>query len=209
MNNGISSINPSFQANIVTKIQDRNGVMEKVSKRFAEKTKNYSGDLNIIPLQSQHGQKVLKFSLNENSTLISPNLNELLGTELNGPSEVSNELIDKITDRYVNILRALKLDTAFYKTMKNFFDILSGLSVSKRLNRENFYNSTRSGNFVYAEMYKQLMIECDQKAQVISEKIGDTAQRYYNILNNLRETEPVIQDWCDATQMMLISNNHF
>ena len=39
MNNSINNVNTSFQANIVTRIQDRNGIMDKVSKRFAEKTK--------------------------------------------------------------------------------------------------------------------------------------------------------------------------
>lgn len=203
MDNRINTSNPSFRANIVTRIQDRNGVMEKVTKRFAEKTKNYTGNLYILESQNNSKQKGLMFCINDKSVLFSNKTDDLLATYLRDASEVTDKVVEDITNRYANILRALKLDTKFYTTMKNYFNNIAELRATKQQYLEKLSNSTENGNYTLTEMYKQLITESDKMAQVISEKIGNTAQRYYNLLNSIKENEPTIKDWCNATQETL------
>lgn len=130
MNNTINSI--SFGAKIITPLKGGYNVMDKVAKKFEEKTANMDGYLRVL----KDGGTGLSVSLNDKKNVVFHDSSDLLLTNVKDDRVITDKVVDKIVDRFINVYRALN-EYSKFEELKTFY--------RKKINEfsKNTYSSDR------------------------------------------------------------------
>lgn len=180
MNNKISNI--SFQANLVTSMKGRNGVMVDVAKKFAEKTKGLTGTFEVKRgMNNSNRSLVLKYKELRNSFVID-DYADLMGAKY---SEISDEIVENIAECYSRIFRMLKVQSVYDKVNKKRTRSVSKTESALNANRRSLKQAKENGENRFEGVYQSLIEQNKQKLNLLDEAIKSARVRYLNMLGSI------------------------
>ena len=112
MNNSINNIN--FKGQLITKLSGRHNIMSRVSNDFAKKTAHIPGKLTITRGNTLVNPKTIILSNGDTGYVISDYAN-FMGNKFKNANEITDDVVSKISDTFVNIFNALDLEKKFVR----------------------------------------------------------------------------------------------
>lgn len=101
MDNSISNI--SFGAKIITPLKGNFNVMDRVAKKFEQRTADMDGFLRVV----KDGGTGVSVSLNDKKNVVFHDSSDLLLTNVKDDRVVTDKIIDRIVDKFINVYKAL------------------------------------------------------------------------------------------------------
>jgi len=131
MDNSINNI--SFKGQLVTKLAGRHNIMSKVAENFANKTRRSPGELTIKRGEHLVSPNTIVFS-NGNASLVISDYAKYMGNNLKKAEDVTESLVNKISETFTNIYKALKLENKFVNKNQ---ELIKSINRLKRIIEQN------------------------------------------------------------------------
>ena len=195
MDNRINSVN--FQANLVTSLKGRHNILEKVGQRFAEKTAGKEGSLNLARAGKEIvGTKVhaLEFNVNDCGYIISDDYEKLLGNNIKNKEEITPNIVEKITDTFVNIFNALSSESKFNDKVKPIKENITSTSKAYKTNRRlaNYYNFVGKD---CAEVHETLAQSNNKRLDKLFNQYSKERSAFLKQANKIGKDDPFLDVW--------------
>ncbi|MBE7710993.1 MAG: hypothetical protein E7Z92_02505 [Cyanobacteria bacterium SIG31] len=194
MDNSVNNI--SFKANIVTKMNGRYRLINKVSKSFAEKTKNIPGEMCIYRNAKEYPKAII-FSY-KNKDYILRDYADLMGNDLSSKAEVTDKLVDKVTKTFVNIFNALKADVIYDMQTA---ELVANIRSTKNALKNNTYMANKlqdKGLDKLAENFKVLVGHNERRLAKLRAELEKFNNNYRTKLEKMAEKEPKLEVWASV-----------
>ena len=193
----ISTNNISFQAKLVTRMKGRHNILEKVGKEFEAKTKGHEGALSIYRNQKLYPNGVI-FSLDKKNEYILHDVEELFGNNIKEPTGVTDEAVNNITKTFVNIYKALKVDSKFEELKSDYEDNLKSVKMAYAKNMKHFSELKEKGDIKNSKIYQFLADQNRKRFDTLNKEFTIIKNKYINNLEKMAKNEPYLEVWRDV-----------
>ncbi|MBE7702645.1 MAG: hypothetical protein E7Z89_01210 [Cyanobacteria bacterium SIG28] len=195
MDNRINPVN--FQANLVTSLKGRHNIMKNVGKRFAERTAGIEGSLSL----TRAGKDIvgtdvhaLEFNVNNVGYIVSEGYEKLLGNNIKTKEDVTPNVVEKITDTFVNIFYALSTEARFNEKIKPIKENITSTSRAYKTNRRlaNYYNFAGKD---CAKVHETLAESNNKRLDELFNQYTKERKSFLKQANKIGKNEPFLDTW--------------
>lgn len=197
MDNRINGMNGiSFQANLVTSLKGRHNIMDDVAKRFAEKTKRIPGTLNVERADKLIvGPKVHALEFDAGARyILSDGYENILGNNLKNKSDVTSAIVEKITNTFVNIFKALTCESKFQNKIdplvKNIQETRQAMNLNLRIAAK-----LKDKDPVASELYTKLAEHNRARLTTLESELAVETQKFQDKASKIGKDDPNLDVW--------------
>lgn len=189
-----TSNNIAFRANIVTTMNGRHGIMQKVAEKFSERTSKLPGELHIFRNKSEYPDAIV-VSLNKTKDYILHDYGDLLGNNLKSQNEVTSNLVNRITTTFINIYKAMVEDVKFEEFTDNIVEQLKNLKKTLRSNKMHYDKAIASGDTKFSQAFACLIEQNEMKIASLEKIYNQKTESYISKLEKMSQKEPKLEVW--------------
>ena len=194
MDKSINSL--SFRANLVTNMKGRHNIMKPVAERFAEMTKNKSGEL-VLSRDGLNYPGALVISLKNNSYILH-DYADLLGNNFASASDIKSPVINRIAKTFARIFKALNADNEFSMS-KEFYTEKIKYAYKELRNDKRFLTEARNaGDVKNAEAFEKLVANDKKRITALENDFTIIKEKYISQLEKMADKEPKLKVWRDV-----------
>ena len=192
MNNSINDV--SFKAQMVTQLSGRHNIMSRVAKDFAKKTENIPGQLFIKRGARYENPGTIEIS-NGFSTYVMSKYDNLLGNNIKTSSEVTNDVVDKISDTFVHFFKALNIESKFEEKNKNI--IKSIRSLKRVIKKYESYEKSANdnNNDQMADRFKTIANSYKSRLEKLEKNFAVKKNAFLREADKLNKKAPELKTW--------------
>lgn len=189
---------PNFRGTLVTQLKGNHNILEKVSTRFNQKTEQLSGRLFLKPMDAfvtENNIQALEFVLGTHQYIISDGADLLLGNDLKTKKDVSPVAVEKITDTFINIFKALSAEAKFTRKVTSLSKNIESAKKTIKENARKVQVLKDNNCEKVCSIYEKLLELNQRRLNKLNLEYNKAKNLFVNQAKKISENEPYLDSW--------------